>query len=192
MSSWLERFSSSEPGFEADIVERYSVRLMALARRQLPQRVRRRVDPEDVVQSVYRSFFRRLNEGRFAFEESHDVWRLLAAMTFHKARNAVKFHQRERRDVRRDVPLARDVAPQQDAAIAIAPVATDSDVSTMFEMLERLLDKLPENYRRIVVLRLDGSSIEQIAERVKRSRRTVLRVLAHLQELAAGELERSA
>lgn len=91
MSSWLGRFQSAEPGYEAEVVERYTLRLLELARRQLPERVRRRVDPEDVVQSVYRSFFRRLNDGQFNFDDSHDIWRLLAAITFRKSKNAVKF-----------------------------------------------------------------------------------------------------
>jgi len=77
MSDWLTQILARRPGFEAELVERYTQRLLALARRQLPERVRSRVDAEDVVQSVYRSFFRRLNEDRFSFADSHDVWRLL-------------------------------------------------------------------------------------------------------------------
>lgn len=70
MADWLERVIGSEPGFEGELVDRYTRRLLELARRQLPERVRRRVDPEDVVQSVYRSFFRRLNDGQFNFGSS--------------------------------------------------------------------------------------------------------------------------
>ncbi len=64
---------TGEPDHERAVVDRYTQGLLEVARRQLPDRVRRRVDPEDVVQSVYRSFFRRLDAGKFAFEESHDV-----------------------------------------------------------------------------------------------------------------------
>jgi RNA polymerase sigma factor (sigma-70 family) len=185
MSNWPEKLFSSVPGFEKDLVERYSAGLMALARRQLPDRVRRRVDPEDVVQSVYRSFFRRLNDGRFSFEESHDVWRLLAVMTFHKARNAVRYHQRTRRDVRRDVPLPEGESGVADAAVVAGP----EDITVLFNCLEQLMAGLPEDYRDIVVQRLEGRRIEQIAQSVNRSRRTVMRVLARLQDLAAKLVE---
>lgn len=188
MASWLSGVLSGEPGSQHEVVHRYTQRLLGLARRQLPQRLRQRVDPEDVVQSVYRSFFRRLNEGCFTFEDSHDLWRLLAAMTFHKARNAIKFHQRRRRDIRRE-DASGAVAGDQAASPA---EPGDQDVTVLFDCLERLLAGLPDNYREIVVRRLDGDSIEQIAARVHRSRRTVLRVLAQLQNLAADELERSA
>ncbi len=189
MSDWLARVLSREPGYELDLVERYTQPLLGLARRQLPERVRRRVDPEDVVQSVYRSFFRRLNEDRFAFEESHDVWRLLAVITFHKARNAVKFHQRSRRDVRRDqgAPAGEESTDLLGELADVTP--RDEDVTVLFECLESLLTRLPDNYREIVVRRLEGASIEEVALAVHRSRRTVLRVLAHVQELAVRELE---
>ena len=188
MASWLSEVLSGEPGSQHQVVDRYTQRLLGLARRQLPQRLRQRVDPEDVVQSVYRSFFRRLNEGCFTLEDSHDLWRLLAAMTFHKARNAVKFHQRRCRDSRRED--ASGAAAGDQAAAPAEP--GDQDVTVLFDCLERLLVGLPDNYREIVLRRLEGDSIEQIAERVHRSRRTVLRVLSHLQSLAAEQLERSA
>ncbi len=184
MAEWLTDLLSGRPGCDRELVERYTHGLLALARRQLPDRVRARVDPEDVVQSVYRSFFKRLHEGRFAFDESHDVWRLLAAMTYHKARNAAKFHLRDRRDARRELTLAGSETPAGPPEEAGA-----GDVDLLYECLEQLLARLPENYRDIVVRRLDGQSIEEVAGAVRRSRRTVLRVLAHVQELAARELE---
>lgn len=188
MSDWLDRLLVSQPGSERELVERYTLRLMEFARRQLPERVQRRVDPEDVVQSVYRSFFRRLKEGQFNFEESQDVWRLLAAMTFCKARNVVKFHQRGRRDVRRDAGLQPFHAATESHGLC-DPEPGAEDVALMLDCLEQLLAKLPDNYRQIVVHRLEGDSIEEIAHKVNRTRRTVLRVLAHVQELGSSQLE---
>jgi len=63
------------------------------------------------------------------------------------------------------------------------------DVAVLFDCLERLLAGLPDNYREIVLRRLEGDSIEQIAAHVQRSQRTVLRVLAHVQQLGAHQLE---
>ena len=44
---------------------RFASRLIGLARIHLDRRIRQKVDPEDVLQSVYRSFFRRQAEGEF-------------------------------------------------------------------------------------------------------------------------------
>jgi RNA polymerase sigma factor (sigma-70 family) len=167
-------------------VERYTRGLLELARRELPDRLRRRVDPEDVIQSVYRSFFQRLGEGRFSFEDSHDVWRLLATMTLHKTRNAVRFHQRERRDVRREVPLAAGKESDGPARVPEIAAPGPESVEVLYECLEQMLSGLAEDHRTMVLLRLEGRSIAEIAECVKRSRRTVLRVLAHLHEQAAS------
>jgi RNA polymerase sigma-70 factor (ECF subfamily) len=189
MASWLGRVLEGSPGFERELVDRYTTRLVALAGCQLPERIRRRVDPEDVVQSVYRSFFRRLKDGQFAFDDSQDLWRLLAAMTFRKACNARKFHLRDRRDARRDFSLTPPKgtdAPAWEEALA---TPQEEDIGLLYECLEKLLEDLPENYRTIVVRRLEGDSIDEIAKQVQRSRRTVLRVLAHITETAAAEDE---
>jgi RNA polymerase sigma factor (sigma-70 family) len=187
MADWLAQMLSGEPDGEQEAFTRYAHRLLGLARRHLPERVRQRVDPEDIVQSVYRSFFRRVRDGQFRFEESDDVWRLLAAMTYHKACDAVRFHHRTRRDVRRDLPLqpGDEAAGPNDAE----PTPGPEDVAALYAALERLLAQLPDNYRTIVVRRLEGDSIQQIAGRVERTTRTVHRVLAHVQELAAQLLE---
>lgn len=81
MRSWLDDLLRGVPECELGVVEKYSARLVELAEHCLPDRIRRRVDPEDVVQSVYRSFFKRLRGGEFSFEDSHDVWRLLTVIT---------------------------------------------------------------------------------------------------------------
>jgi RNA polymerase sigma-70 factor, ECF subfamily len=181
--SWLEHVLSGDPDHEREVVDRYTLGLLEVARRQLPDRIRRRVDPEDIVQSVYRSFFRRLDKGEFAFEESHDVWRLLAVMTFRKSRNQVKHHRRLQRDAFRETSYrpSSDSGPTHEL---VDPAPDASDVAMMVEHLEQLLAGLPERHHRLVSLRLEGLSTSEIARETGVSKRTVLRVLARLQELA--------
>jgi RNA polymerase sigma factor (sigma-70 family) len=188
ISTWLTDVLARCPQSESDLVDRYAERLLSLARRQLPERLRKRLDPEDLVQSVYRSFFRRLQEGQFAFDDADDVWRLLATITYCKARNLVKHHQRHRRDVRRETPL------DDDLELAVPDERHDEppgegDVAMLLECLERLLQDVPEHHREIVQRRLEGDSIADIAMRVRRSQRTVHRVLSHVQDLGARQLE---
>lgn len=183
MADWIERVVKQAPGFEREVVERYTRRLIELAGRKLPKPLHRRVDPEDVVQSVYRSFFQRLNDGRFRFDDSQDLWRLLAAMTFRKACNARKFHLRDRRDARREQSLT---PPEGSAAGDAVAEPKDEDLTLLLGCLEELLHGLPDRCRDIVTLRLQGYTIEEIAQKVKRSQRTVLRVLAGVTEAAAA------
>lgn len=168
---------------QARIVRRYTHRLLALARQRLPAAVRRRVDPEDLVQSVYRSFFQRLQEGRFTFSDSTDLWRLLAAMTFQRVSKSVRHHQRQRRDVRREAREG-DSADGRSAESAAMRAPGPGDVACLFESLETLLEHLPVKYREIAVLQLHGRTVDEIAEGVGRSRRTVQRALAEFESLA--------
>ena len=52
------------------VFDRYSNRLIRLAGKHLNQRLAGRVDPEDVVQSVFRTFFRRGLDGEFQLDGS--------------------------------------------------------------------------------------------------------------------------
>ncbi|MEM7478217.1 MAG: ECF-type sigma factor, partial [Planctomycetota bacterium] len=45
--------------------ERFVYRLVALAQARLNERFHRKIEAEDVVQSVFRSFFRRVDESQF-------------------------------------------------------------------------------------------------------------------------------
>ena len=171
-----------QPGFEEKLVAQYTERLLTLAARELPPAVRQRVDAQDVLQSVYRSFFRRLEAGRFWCEEASDVWRLLAAMTYNKARSAVRRHHQERRDVRRE-----ETMPEDDSSAARAP--GPDDIVMFFDTMEAMLARVPDYYRPVMTLRLEGHSIAEIAEKVGRTERTVLRALARLAELAQEEEE---
>ena len=190
MADWLVRAIGSEPGFERELVDRYTERLLALAGRTLPERVRRRVDLEDVVQSVYRSFFQRLREGRFSFDESGDVWRLLAALTFQKATQATRFHQRQRRDVRRETPLQSGASAAGRAQPLTQHEPGPEDLAILVDYLEQILARVPASYRDIIVHWLNGESVDEIAVKVKRSRRSVFRAMADLEKLAVSLLER--
>ena len=81
----LERIQAGDDRAAAELWDQYAGRLIALARSRLSQKMARRLDPEDVVQSACRSFFRQAQEGRYAVHDSDDLWRLLAAITVHKA-----------------------------------------------------------------------------------------------------------
>ena len=61
----VERWQSGDQSAAKQLFDTYVDRLVALARRRISQRLNSRLDPEDVVQSVFRTFFERAKEGRF-------------------------------------------------------------------------------------------------------------------------------
>jgi RNA polymerase sigma-70 factor (ECF subfamily) len=181
VSAWVDRLVREIPEDQRVLVERYTQRLLQLVRRKLPERFRGRVDPEDVVQSVYRSFFARVRAEEYAFAESLDVWRLLMVMTLHKVDNTMKHHLRLRRDVRREATPS-DTVLERTALRDIEP--GPEDLAELCDLLEDLLVNLPPAYRDVVTLRLAGHSHDEIAGQVGVSKRTVQRVLSNVQSSA--------
>ncbi len=61
----MARLNDGDDEAAAEIFNRFVRRLIFLARSRLNAQVRQKEDPEDVVQSVFRSFFTRQVEGQF-------------------------------------------------------------------------------------------------------------------------------
>ena len=84
----------------AELFRCYAERLIALARSRLPVQLNRRVDPEDVMQSVYRCFFAGAREGQYRIQEEDDLWHLLTCITLRKVRDQIRNNQCEKRNVK--------------------------------------------------------------------------------------------
>src|SRR5206468_8875797 len=69
------------PEAAREVFDRYARRLVGLAAAKLPGFARAKLDPEDVVQSVFRTFFRRHADGQFRPEHWDALWSLLAVLT---------------------------------------------------------------------------------------------------------------
>src|SRR5262249_15706993 len=66
------------------VVDRYSARLIALARSRMSSRLRQKLSAEDVVQSVYRSFIRRHQAKPYELKTWDSLWGLLVVMAVRK------------------------------------------------------------------------------------------------------------
>jgi RNA polymerase sigma-70 factor (ECF subfamily) len=165
------RLRSGDQAAATRVFERFADQLLALARRQFHAPLRRKIDPEDVLQSVFRSFFLRYRNGQFDLANWDNLWGLLMLMTVRKCGRRVKHFQASCRDVRREVSLddgaiqllARDPSPQEAAMLV--------------ELLGRVMHTLPSDQREVLSLHLQGLSVEEISARVQRTQRTVRRIL---------------
>ncbi|MCA9070863.1 MAG: hypothetical protein KDA84_18165, partial [Planctomycetaceae bacterium] len=95
----VEQHRAGDPDAGEKIFRRYVVRLIGLVRNMLSAKLNSRVDPEDVAQSAFRSFFRCLKSDQYVFEKSGELWKLLAAIAVNKARRQIEFHTAVRRSV---------------------------------------------------------------------------------------------
>lgn len=177
-SGWLDDIIEKRDGYESAAVEEFADRLLRLARSRLPSRIQQRVDPEDIVQSVFKSFFIRHEAQKFTFEEASDVWRLLAAITWHKVQRSIRFNQQLERDVQRET---HESAPFH-AQPCDDPSA--SSLVVMMELTDQIMDRIPKKHQQILQLRMEEYSIDEISEAIGVSSRTVDRALALVRKVA--------
>jgi RNA polymerase sigma-70 factor (ECF subfamily) len=172
----MARWRSGDRQAADDLFERYTPRLIALARQRLSARLARRLDPEDVVQSAYRSFCA-ADADRYVLQGRGDLWRLLASITIHKLQRQAQRHTALKRSIDNERGFGGEssLGSLKDHAATREPAPDEGAI--MAEELERLLRGLKPLDSRIVSLRLEGYRIEEIASKTERSERWVRRVL---------------
>jgi RNA polymerase sigma-70 factor (ECF subfamily) len=172
----MERLRGGDEDAARGVFDRFARRLVGLAASRLPPALSSKLDAEDVVQSVLRSFFLRQADGRFYVDSWDELWTLLTVLTVRKCGHKVGHFRAGRRDFRRETSPApaADSAPGWDT---VAPDPTPSEAALLTETLQQVLDGLREDQRPIVLLRLQGYLHREISERVGCTERTVERVL---------------
>jgi RNA polymerase sigma-70 factor, ECF subfamily len=162
------------------IFHRFVDQLAAQASRHLSPAVRRRVDAEDVVQSVYRTFFKRVRQGEFQLDHWGSLWGLLTRITVRKCAHAGRGKNRPRESS--FTPAGDSSVSQNDLDWkALAREPSPAEAAALNDVLDKLLDPLRESHRAIVNLTLEGYTQDEIGKRVGCSERTVRRVITQVQ-----------
>ena len=177
MGDQFERARAGDPEAESEIYARYANRLARLAEQHLSRKLAGRMDGEDVVQSVFRTFFRRSSEGQFRIDSSMNLWRLLVKITVLKARAKGRHHTAASRDVGAEAGAAGGVG----IAEALATEPGPAEAAAFVDQIETLLHGLPPFYRQLLELRLEGEQVADVARQLNVSRQTVYRALKVLQ-----------
>ncbi|MEZ6125085.1 MAG: sigma-70 family RNA polymerase sigma factor [Planctomycetaceae bacterium] len=168
-SSLLHQFCEGSEDAAERLYSRYGERLRRLADHRLGGDLRQRVDADDIVQSVFRTFFRRAVQGDYELPDGEELWSLLVVIGLNKVRGQAVRHRAQRRDVSRTTHTG-DVE------------VDDSGLMVLRLAIDDLLMTLPASHREIIELRIDRYEVGEIAEVTKRSRRTVERVLQQFRE----------
>jgi RNA polymerase sigma-70 factor, ECF subfamily len=175
----VARWRQGDEQAAAELFHRYRDRLVALARCRLPVPLTRRVDAEDVVQSVYRVFFVNARDGRYDFQRGGDLWHLLVVLTLHKLNDQAKQNARQKRAVGREQSLDGTAgAATPEAVFGHEP--SPLELAALADELQQLMGRLDSVERQVLELRLQGHNLETIAVRVGRSLRTVCRAVEQI------------
>src|SRR5262249_42208020 len=131
----------------------------------------RRVDADDIVQSVFRRFFQAARQGNYDAPAGEDLWGLLLVITLNKIRSEKSYQRAAKRDVRRTADPGNGFSLEQIAE------RNDGADALLRLHVEEALAQLPADYRAVVERRMEGHGVQEIARQTGRSKRTVERIL---------------
>lgn len=190
VSEWIERLRGGDPHAATPLWNRFHTGLLQIARRRLGRTPQRVADEEDLVALTFESFFARIERGQFPDVRCRaDLWALLVTITHRKAVNCVRQHFAIKRGggrVYNESTCALPVHSGDDGLLASVDSGTPAPERLV--SLRELFTRLDGDMQRIVALKLDGCTNEQVAQRMNRSLATIERRLRLLRDEWTQEL----
>ena len=160
VSDLLDQLKSGSQAAANELYHRYAQRLCHHVEQQIGQHLSGRLEAVDVLQSAFRTFFRRAANGEFQIDHTGDLWNLLVTITLNKIRGQAEHHCALKRDPR------RELGHRQADSSATKSLASPSEAETIAldEELETLLAPAAGGMEaEIVRLRLAGHTTLEIA-----------------------------
>jgi RNA polymerase sigma-70 factor (ECF subfamily) len=178
----MARLRAGDNRAATEVFQRFAGRLIALARSRLDTVIRQKVEPEEIVNSVFKSFLLRQAQGQFELGNWDNLWTLLTLLTVRKCATQAKHFLRGRRNVQREAaaqPLANDSSVAWDF---IDREPTPDDAAVLTDTLAQAMAELDERDRGILALHLQSKSVTEISAEIGYAPRTVRRALEHIQK----------
>ena len=179
-SALLERLRRGDDDAATELYVKYASRIQAVASSETCERLRSQLEPEDVVQSVFRTFFRRVSEGFFEIPPGDEIWNLILVIALNKIRRTARYYSRKKRDLKSKSPL-----DDLDSEIR------DSDQVPLIALqmtIRELLDGAKPLQQKMIEMRIQGHELEEIAKQTHRSTRTIERVLKHFRDRLSRQI----
>jgi RNA polymerase sigma factor (sigma-70 family) len=178
ISRWINPLKERDPAAAQQLWERYFHRLVWLARRRLGSVAPRVADEEDVALSAFASFCRGAEAGRFPQLGDRDsLWKILVVLTARKAAHLLRDEGRQKRGGgRASVEAGIEEGTLLHQVLSREP--TPAFAAEVAEEYQRLLARLTDpELRRVVGLKMQGYTNEEMARQLNCTTRTVERRL---------------
>ncbi len=176
----LDQLRRQDPEAAAAVFQCYHRRLIGLARKRLDGRLRRKLDPEDVVQSVFRTVFRRLGEGQFDLADWDSLWGLLTCVTVRRCRHWKRYFHAQGHDFQRETTPQAGASGSGVSWEFLDDEPGPEEALVLAETVEQILKGLNEQEQQVVIQSLQGADVAEVSQAVGYSQSKVYRVLRHV------------
>ncbi len=179
VTHWIDQVKLGDSVAAHQIWQHYYERLVRMARKRLHGGDVSVSDEEDVAVSVFESFYRGAENGRFPdISGRNDLWRLLLRMS---ARKIIDKHRHVKAARRGGDAVIHSIAGRDEEQAIIEIIGDEPSpemVIMMTESCEQLLAHLAdESLRQIAIGKMEGYTNAELAERAGCTERTIERRL---------------
>jgi RNA polymerase sigma-70 factor (ECF subfamily) len=171
--SLVMRLRGGDEQAATEFYDRYVKRVYGLVHQQMAEHLRAVVQPEDIVQSVFKSIFRGLTSGDYNAPHGGSLWHLIAIVAVHKVRRNARRRMADKRDERR----SQSIDSLQNFEAASGVTAEEFELA-----IRESVEGLKPIEQEVVMLRVQGYSVEEISNKLQRSRRGIERNLHAVRE----------
>jgi DNA-directed RNA polymerase specialized sigma24 family protein len=187
VTRWITALQAGDAAAAQQLWVRYFRRLVGLARTRLQGARQLAADEEDVALSAFDSFFRHAEAGRFPQLADRDsLWRLLVTITARKAGHLLRHEGRQKRGGLAQMP-ENDEDQLLDEVLSREPDPEFSvQVADEYQRLLRLLGDA--ELESVALWRMEGYSVEEIADRLQYAPRSIKRKLNVIREKWVKEI----
>ena len=175
-----------------DLWNRYFQRLGTYAKKKIFPRLLRHFDEDDIANSTFMALVKGLRESRFDKVTNRDeLWQMMTIIASRKIANATKFFDRQKRGGGK---VKGESVFGESGIYSVADMVNHVFSENEYDQFEKICDELlcgisDKRTRQVAVLRLQGYSIAEIAEKLGVAPRTIDRELAMIREFWNESLE---
>ncbi len=190
VSHWIDLVKHGDSTAANRIWQHYFDRLVRSVRHRLYGQNRAVSDEEDIVLSVFDSFYSAVEKGRFPdLSDRDDLWRLLLRMSARKVVDKRRHDQRQRRGGGVNLQSFDHTTDGENVIEAIGNEPTPEMVLMMQESVEQFFSHLGVGQLRdLAGAKLEGYSNAELARPFDCSERTIERRLHLIREKCQQEL----
>ena len=190
VSHWIDLVKVGDAAAANRIWQHYFDRLVRSVRQKLYGQNRAVSDEEDIVLSVFNSFYDAAEQGRFPdLSDRGDLWRLLLRMSARKVIDKRRHDRRQRRGGNLKIQSLDNAADNESVIEAIGDEPSPEMVLMMQESVAQFFSHLGVGQLRdLAGAKLEGYSNAELAERFECSERTIERRLHLIREKCQQEL----